>query len=1227
MKFVTTVIILLLHLSGFAQISVNVYAHLTQTGSIGSLSFDKTMTLGASPMSATGGPVYKAIVSHIPPFLLYRDDAMIGTVSSGNVYPVGAIRGDIQFYGGERSTGYFSVRYVYEMVAPHRVIAELSSGTQTCANSAITLRSADNWPLLNDHIVSSGVVWEYSLNGTAAWVALDSTSSYSYSFVPMLYMNVTGVVNVRFRCRMKAEYDNRVYYSPYSTASDFYTIIPAAPLVKSMSELLVTPACAGKANGEIYLPGTAIISAEPLMYWLLRPGNVTTVCTTNCGDLVDWSNEADSVSKGVSIAGVKAGAYTLWLVNSGGSAGNCLTPVKVVVPEVAALSLAIKSVTHIGCNGGRDGVISVQASGGAGYSYGLKTPGGDVLYSTSGTWQDLGAGTYEAMVSDTACNDVQRVSITLTEPAKIVGTIHVAESSCNLEPDGRIDITAPGAGIHLYNEAGVLQDSLSGLSAGKYTIRLFDIAHPVCPAWDTLLSIRGPVPLELQLINADSVSCQGANDGHLQVSGNGSLYVLTGPVQMTNTTGDFDHLPAGEYTVQVRRNNTGCGDVVSGQFTIYERPPLALKLESIPVTCYNAANGYLQANVSGGTGTYNYTWEKLREPGWFAVGRQIEDVGPGTYRVRVTDRECSVTSDTVLFTNPLPVSVDDVSIREAVCLEAGAAFDVRASGGDGKYTIAYSGDHGETYTPLGPITVAGEYDIRVEDGKGCMAWAADTYTITLPDSLYFQTNVSNITCRGNDDGRIDISASGNAYALSFSLDNELWQASPVFDGLLAGAYTVYVMDDRGCKKSSAVQVSEDTTRQALKVSITGNKGVYCGADTTGMLSFITTGGTAPYTYSLDHTNWRTTPSFSGLAAGSYTIYAKDDLGCATKYDAVITTEDPALNLTARVMPVRCYGTATGALDITATGGDGVYYYTWQETALNTGNLDGLQAGQYHLLLSDGAGCRVSGEYTIPQPSLLTMKLKTSDVCDGLEDGVVGVLAEGGTAAYAYSLGDANWGSDSIFTHLAAGKYTVAVKDANDCFLEEEVMLNKRNTQPLVNFLVVSQDNVSDTLAVREICLPAPDTVSWEFSPGAEWLGTDPYNAPLIRFSRQGDYWIKMYARFGTCTYNLQKGINILPYDPLSLPVYQLPASIIDTVMVSPNPNRGYFTCKVQLNRKQQTTISVYDLNGRMLARKQYAPALLIADSFDLGNVLSGMHLLRVLTENDSKDVPFIISQF
>lgn len=1230
MKFVTTVIILLLHLPGFAQISVNVYAHLTQPGSIGTLSFDQTISLSTSAQDADGGPVYRARVNHIPPYVLYRNNVWLGSVSSHHIYPVSTNRGELHFYGAARSTGYFSVRYVYEMIAPGQVSARISPATQTCANASLELHSDDNWPLFNDNIVNTGVVWEYNLNGSSDWEVLDSAvAGFSFSFVPALYMPATtGIVNARFRCRVRAQYNDGIYYSPYSRASDYYTIIPAPPAIKNDNALLVTPACAGKANGRIYLPGSAINSAAPLMYWLLRPGNVTTPCTTNCGDLVDWSDGVDSVAKGVNVEGIAAGTYTLWLVNSGGNAGNCLTPIKVVVPEVATLSMVTKSVTHIGCHGGHDGEIQVQASGGGGYRYVLKNAGGQLLESKTGYWRELPAGTYEAMVSDTTCNEVQRAVITLTAPAIPSGVIYTTGASCNLPANGGISVTAPGMLISLYNEDGSIQTAFSGVPGGKYTVRLTDSSHPACPFRDTMVTVNGAVPLSLQLVRKDPVSCHGANDGRIQVAGNsGSIYRLSGPVQMTSTTGDFDHLPAGEYKVEIRRNHPTCMDTISRQVTIDELPPLQVDITSKPITCYNAANGYLQAHATGGTGSYYYTWEKLRQPGWFGTGMQVEEVAPGTYRVTVRDHACSVTSDTVTIINPLPLSIDFVGIREAVCLEDGAAFDMTASGGDGYYTFACSRDHGETYTSLAPVHIPGEYDLMVTDGKGCMAWAGDTYTIHLPDSLYFGTRLSHITCRGNDDGRIEVGASGSAYGLSFSLDNYTWQESPVFDSLLAGDYTVFVMDERGCKKSSPVTIAEDTSHEVLNINITGLKGVYCGGDTTGRVSFITSGGMSPYLYALDNTNWIEIPHFSGLSAGSHTIQAKDSNGCLAKYTAVIPAEDPVIGLSAKITPVQCHGTATGELSIAVSGGDGIYHFSWEELPLTTDHLTRLSAGEYQLTVTDGKGCRQTGNYSISQPPVLQMEIASTAVCDGLQDGEIKVLADGGTGNYTYSLGDANWGDDAVFTKLTAGNYHVVIKDANDCLLEQQVTLTNKNIRPTVNFLVVSQNNVSDTLAVREICLPAPDSVGWEFSPAAAWLGTDAYHAPLIRFSQQGEYWIKMSAVFGSCTYNLQKAVNIQPYDPLSVPVYQLPASIIDTVMISPNPNRGYLKCKVQLNKKQQTVITVYDLNGRLVNRKQYAPVLLIEDSFDLGNVRAGVYLLRVLTENDSQDVPFIVSQF
>jgi large repetitive protein len=91
-------------------------------------------------------------------------------------------------------------------------------------------------------------------------------------------------------------------------------------------------------------------------------------------------------------------------------------------------------------------------------------------------------------------------------------------------------------------------------------------------------------------------------------------------------------------------------------------------------------------------------------------------------------------------------------------------------------------------------------------------------------------------------------------------------------------------------------------------------------------------------------------------------------------------------------------------------------------------------------------------------------------------------------------------------------------------------------------------------------------------------------------------------------------------------LYQLPVQVIDTVLLSPNPNNGYFGFQVKLNKKQQAVVYVYDINGRQVDNKQYSPSLLIDDRFSLGNAIPGTYLLRVITENDSRDIRFIISR-
>jgi hypothetical protein len=209
--------------------------------------------------------------------------------------------------------------------------------------------------------------------------------------------------------------------------------------------------------------------------------------------------------------------------------------------------------------------------------------------------------------------------------------------------------------------------------------------------------------------------------------------------------------------------------------------------------------------------------------------------------------------------------------------------------------------------------------------------------------------------------------------------------------------------------------------------------------------------------------------------------------------------------------------------------------------------------------------------------------------------------------------------------MPAGNYQLKVQDANGCEVSKSFAIGKINVQPDVNFLVASRKNALDTLVIKEISLPAPDHVRWSYHPDAILLGYDG-GTPLIKFATAGTYWVEMTATFGSCTYSQRKELTISAYDPLAGPGYSMPVHVIDTVMLSPNPNDGYFRFKVKLNRKQQVIAYVYDINGVIAGKKQYAPTLEIDDQFSIGITTTGTFILRVITESESRDVRFIISR-
>ncbi|MFK7920945.1 MAG: gliding motility-associated C-terminal domain-containing protein, partial [Bacteroidia bacterium] len=382
------------------------------------------------------------------------------------------------------------------------------------------------------------------------------------------------------------------------------------------------------------------------------------------------------------------------------------------------------------------------------------------------------------------------------------------------------------------------------------------------------------------------------------------------------------------------------------------------------------------------------------------------------------------------------------------------SVDILASGGTMPYQ--YSID-GTTFSPNASFggLAAGNYTITIRDANNCLQTQAVfiTQPTVLSLNLISQTNVD---CNGNSTGSVTLTGAGGTAPYQYSSDGVNFTANATFASLSAGAYTFTVRDDSLCTASLNVSITEPNILGAV---IANQINVDCNGNSTGSISLTPNGGTSPYQYSIDGTNFQTSNQFTGLAVGTYSFSVRDANNCLFSLNATIT-EPTVLSATlANQTNVDCFGASTGSAELSATGGTSPYQYS--SNGVNFGNspiLTGLSAGTYSLSVRDANNCLFSLSVTITEPPVLTTSILSQNNvdCNGNSTGIVNIGAVGGTPPYQYAINGAAFGPNPTFTNLAAGNYSISVRDANNCLQTQAVMI----TEPSVLSLnLVSQTNV------------------------------------------------------------------------------------------------------------------------------------------------------------------------
>ena len=590
-----------------------------------------------------------------------------------------------------------------------------------------------------------------------------------------------------------------------------------------------------------------------------------------------WINSSGSnIATTEDISGLAAGSYGVTVTDNNG----CITPAIFTVNQPTAIS-STETVTDVSCNGGNNGAIDITVSGGTPpYIYGWSTSDGSGLNPSDEDQTGLTAGTYTVLVLDANGCSFSK-DIVVSEPSLItIDSESATDISCNGATDGVITVSASGgtgALTYTLNPGGISNGAgtFNGLSAVTYTVDVDDI-HNCGPVTSNNLVVNEPSVITITSESSTNVTCNGLNNGTITITASGGTGTLTytlNPGGSNNTTGVFTNLAPNTYNVSVSDVN-GCGPVTSSNLTITEPPALTATISAqTNVSCNGLSNGDATVTAGGGTAPYTYLWSDGQTTAT-ATGLAADN-----YNVTVTDANSCTTTASVTITEPAALAAT-ASVTDVDCNgNANGAIDLTVTGGTTPYSFSWS--NGATSEDLDSL-ITGSYTVTVTGNNGCTQTAS--LTLNEPNVIIISSAITNISCHGSNDGKIDITVNGGTspfgYTWSTTDGSGLVSGEATQNALSAGNYTLTLNDVNGCEVSNTYKITEPE-KLSMTATVTDAE---CPDMSNGFIRLSVAGGISPY--DITWGNGMSGDYLSDLTADDYSVTVSDVNQCSL--DTTIT---------------------------------------------------------------------------------------------------------------------------------------------------------------------------------------------------------------------------------------------------------------------------------------------------------------------------------------------------
>ncbi|MFK7773911.1 MAG: M43 family zinc metalloprotease [Saprospiraceae bacterium] len=751
-------------------------------------------------------------------------------------------------------------------------------------------------------------------------------------------------------------------------------------------------------------------------------GSVTINTTGGIGTSSIVFNGTTTVGNSVTFENLALGTYPV-LVND---ENNCTASATVEITGNPEVDLVINNAQNILCNGETNGQIAVQSAGGSGnFTYFLN----GVNQGANNTFTNLESGTYTIeSIDDAGCSDTEVIQI--TEPAILEAQVSQQTNlNCFGENNGSIVINGSGGTGNLQYTLGSETNStgeFNNLSAGNYTISILDENNCVV---SVQTDITQPTEVEVQVAQNTTVDCFGGNSGSIEITasgGTGNFEFSNGTE--TNTTGVFDNLTAGNYTISVTDENN-CETTIQSNIT---QPTELLTniLNQQDVNCFGENSGMISIEANGGVGNITFTLNGNSN----STG-EFPNLNAGTYAIQVLDENnCETTLD-FQIDEPTELNIVLEDITQASCTGQEGTIEVSANGGVGNYEFSVGGIINTTGIFNG--FTGGVYIVQVEDGNGCTSILE--VDINEPNSLNGSISQSqNIDCFGGNSGNVQVTGTGGTGNLTYTLGSET-NTTGFFENLSAGSYNIILEDESNCSSTIEVLISEPGELEIMVSNITE---VNCYEGNDGVVNLVANGGTGTIQFTLgNETN--TTGIFESLTAGTFNFTIEDENGCIDMMEVEINSPIQISTTIVDNQSITCAGEADGMIEIIAVGGANNFEYTFGNETNTNGVFSGISAGTFSFFATDGNGCVEEISFTFDDPQGIEFEnVETQNIdCNGNSNGMIQLGTNGGTGILTFTLGNET-NTTGVFENLPQGTYEVIATDENNCSTTMEVSIEE-----------------------------------------------------------------------------------------------------------------------------------------------------------------------------------------